>query len=92
MWKNNNNNKQRVLALVLYLWVCDIDFQVKTCKKSASQEENEDQFKCPPKQPAGIFTKHPHPEDCRQYFVCIGGTPREYGCPLGTVFKVSLVL
>ena len=35
-----------------------------------------------------MFTKHAHPADCRQYFLCIGGVPREYGCPLGTVFDV----
>lgn len=35
------------------------------------------------------FTKHAHPEDCRQYYLCIGGIPREYGCPLGTVFNVG---
>ena len=54
-----------------------------------SDEEEGEAFKCPAGGPAGIFTKHAHPEDCRQYYVCIGGTPREYGCPLGTVFKVS---
>ena len=36
-----------------------------------------------------MFTKHAHPADCRQYFLCIGGVPREYGCPLGTVFDVG---
>jgi hypothetical protein len=63
---------------------------VKTCKKAPAEDaENEETFKCPTNGPAGIFTKHAHPEDCRQYYVCIGGTPREYGCPLGTVFKVG---
>ena len=69
--------------------VCKWADQVKSCKKPAAEEEEGDAFKCPVNQPAGIFTKHAHPEDCRQYFVCIGGTPREYGCPLGTVFKVG---
>merc|ERR1712183_1002177 len=31
----------------------------------------------------GTFTKHAHPADCRQYFLCINGVPREQGCPLG---------
>ena len=26
---------------------------------------------------------------CRQYFVCIEGEAREYGCPLGSVFKIN---
>ena len=25
----------------------------------------------------------------RQYYLCIGGIPREYGCPLGAVFNVG---
>ena len=37
----------------------------------------------------GVFTKHAHPSDCRQYYLCIGGIPREYGCPLGSVFSVG---
>jgi hypothetical protein len=53
---------------------------------AASAEE--EPFECPNTVPVGIFSKHAHPGDCRQYFVCISGTPREYGCPLGTVFKV----
>ena len=70
--------------------VCKWADQVKSCKKpDAENDESGEQFKCPRSQPAGTFTKHAHPEDCRQYFVCIGGTPREYGCPLGTVFKVG---
>jgi hypothetical protein len=70
--------------------VCKWADQVKSCKKPEAEEDSEDgAFKCPTNTPAGIFTKHAHPEDCRQYFVCIGGTPREYGCPLGTVFKVA---
>merc|ERR1712154_641907 len=36
--------------------------------------------------PSGAFTKHAHPLDCRQFFLCIGGIPREQGCPLGEVF------
>ena len=46
------------------------------------------QFQCPQSAP-GVFTKHAHPADCRQYFLCISGVPREYGCPLGTVFNTG---
>jgi len=47
------------------------------------------EFQCPAGAAAGTFTKHAHPADCRQYFLCIGGIPREYGCPLGTVFNTG---
>merc|ERR1712088_626440 len=47
------------------------------------------EFQCPRDSSPGVFTKHAHPADCRQYFLCIGGVPREYGCPLGTVFDVG---
>jgi len=50
-------------------------------------DEEGGEFVCPAGAAAGTFTKHAHPADCRQYFLCIGGIPREYGCPLGTVFN-----
>ena len=52
-------------------------------------EEKEKVFTCPSSVVRGIYTKHAHPEDCRQYYVCISGTAREYGCPLGSVFKIT---
>ena len=42
---------------------------------------------CPEGTAQGAFTKHAHPLDCRQFFLCIGGVPREQGCPLGEVFS-----
>jgi hypothetical protein len=73
--------------------VCKWSDQVQRCKdlkKSAAvDEEGGVEFVCPDNVPVGIFSKHAHPEDCRQYFVCISGVPREYGCPLGTVFKIG---
>merc|ERR1719220_1378233 len=63
--------------------------QVAECSSLARVLEGEDgQFQCPHSQP-GVFTKHAHPADCRQYFLCISGMPREYGCPLGTVFNTG---
>lgn len=38
----------------------------------------------------GAFSRHAHPDDCRQYYVCMNGNAREYGCPLGTVFKIGI--
>jgi len=73
--------------------VCKWADQVTACKEVSKDNEEQQEngrFKCPKNGPVGIFTKHAHPEDCRQYYVCISGTPREYGCPLGTVFKEGL--
>ena len=39
---------------------------------------------------AGSFSRHPHDEDCRQFYVCLDGIAREYGCPIGTVFQIGL--
>jgi len=61
--------------------------QVPECSAPAVViDEEGGEFECPAVSSPGIFTKHAHPADCRQYFLCIGGIPREYGCPLGTVF------
>ncbi|XP_070137100.1 uncharacterized protein Gasp isoform X2 [Drosophila bipectinata] len=38
---------------------------------------------------AGSFSRHAHPEDCRKYYICLEGVAREYGCPIGTVFKIG---
>lgn len=64
--------------------------QVKECSASVVTVDDEGgEFECPRQASAGTFTKHAHPADCRQYFLCIGGVPREYGCPLGTVFNTG---
>ncbi|XP_050737009.1 protein obstructor-E-like isoform X3 [Eriocheir sinensis] len=39
----------------------------------------------------GSFSRHAHPDDCRQYFVCLDGVAREYGCPIGTVFQIGAI-
>ena len=62
--------------------------QVAECSGLGVVDEVGGQFQCPTS-PPGVFTKHAHPEDCRQYYLCIGGLPREYGCPLGTVFNTG---
>jgi hypothetical protein len=78
------------LAYDISTRVCNWADRVDSCKKEKEARGEDPQvFDCPDNTPVGIFTKHPHPEDCRQYFVCIAGIPREYGCPIGTVFKVS---
>jgi len=63
--------------------------QVPECSQAVVVDDEGGEFQCPLKSTPGVFTKHPHPADCRQYFLCIGGVPREYGCPLGTVFDVG---
>ncbi|XP_074598542.1 protein obstructor-E-like [Brevipalpus obovatus] len=51
-----------------------------------------DGFVCPDNaendQP-GHYTRHPHPTDCRKFYVCIDGVARPYGCSFGTVFNVD---
>ena len=65
------------------LWISEVpDCSFKTIPIDETEE-----FVCPADTPAGAFTKHPHPLDCRQFFLCIGGVPREQGCPLGEVFS-----
>ena len=54
--------------------------------------ETQGGFKCPPpgnNPNPGTFSRHAHPEDCRKYYVCLDNSPREYGCPIGTVFKIG---
>merc|ERR1711936_1103455 len=64
--------------------------QVPECSTNSVVIDDEGgEFQCPRDSSPGVFTKHAHPADCRQYFLCIGGVPREYGCPLGTVFDVG---
>ena len=83
------------LAYDLDSRVCEWSDQVKRCKELKKENDileglgEDGEFVCPNNVPVGIFSKHAHPADCRQYYVCIAGIPREYGCPLGTVFKVG---
>lgn len=49
-------------------------------------------FSCPAAGEAtntGSFSRHAHPDDCRKYYICLEGVAREYGCPIGTVFKIG---
>ena len=66
------------------LYCIKVRFNLPLCPDDEGGE-----FECPRDSSPGVFTKHAHPADCRQYFLCIGGVPREYGCPLGTVFDVG---
>ncbi|XP_046669560.1 protein obstructor-E isoform X1 [Homalodisca vitripennis] len=69
--------------------VCMWADQVPECKL----EEVADGFGCPAAgsvaNSAGSFSRHAHPDDCRKYYICMEGTAREYGCPIGTVFKIG---
>jgi len=67
--------------------VCVWADKVFECKA----EQKEGQFECPAEQTNGFgtYALYPHPEDCRMYYVCMNGAPREYGCPLGTVFRLG---
>ncbi|XP_037082794.1 protein obstructor-E-like isoform X2 [Pollicipes pollicipes] len=66
--------------------VCVWSDQVAECKA----EELADGFSCPAESNGiGTYSLHAHPEDCRLYYVCMNSSPREYGCPIGTVFKIG---
>ncbi|XP_053671539.1 protein obstructor-E isoform X1 [Anopheles nili] len=68
--------------------VCMWADQVPECKN----EEVANGFTCPAAgeiSNAGSFSRHAHPEDCRKYYICLEGVAREYGCPIGTVFKIG---
>jgi hypothetical protein len=68
--------------------VCVWADRVERC----DQLEVAEGFVCPDKteedQP-GHYTRHPHPTDCRKFYVCIEGTARPYGCSFGTVFNID---
>ncbi|KAF5277348.1 hypothetical protein FQA39_LY06161 [Lamprigera yunnana] len=68
--------------------VCKWSDQVPECKA----EEVGGGFACPAPGEitnSGTFSRHAHPDDCRKYYICLEGVPREYGCPIGTVFKIG---
>lgn len=60
--------------------------QVAEC----AAEELADGFKCPAEDNGiGTYSLYAHPDDCRLYYVCMNRSPREYGCPIGTVFRIG---
>ncbi|KAL6258680.1 hypothetical protein P5V15_010632 [Pogonomyrmex californicus] len=69
--------------------VCMWADQVPECRN----EEVAGGFTCPAagevSGASGSFSRHAHPEDCRKYYICLEGIAREYGCPIGTVFKIG---
>ena len=65
------------------LWISE----VSDCASNSILIDENEEFSCPEGTAQGTFTKHAHPLDCRQFFLCIGGVPREQGCPLGEVFS-----
>jgi len=70
--------------------ICEWSDKVTECAQQRADEMAATGFHCPEVSVAtGTFSRHSHPEDCRQYFVCFDGVPREYGCPIGTVFQIG---
>lgn len=62
------------------------------CRAQLSVTEVAGGFTCPAPGElanAGSFSRHAHPDDCRKYYICLEGVAREYGCPIGTVFKIG---
>ncbi|XP_076360203.1 protein obstructor-E-like [Tachypleus tridentatus] len=37
----------------------------------------------------GLYSRHAHPTDCRNFYVCVDGFPRPYGCEIGKVFNAD---
>ncbi|XP_066990136.1 protein obstructor-E isoform X1 [Macrobrachium rosenbergii] len=70
--------------------VCNWMDNIAECKQQRAAMEQDIQCPAPGELTAtGSFSRHAHPEDCRQYFVCLDGVAREYGCPIGTVFQIG---
>ncbi|XP_069975194.1 protein obstructor-E isoform X2 [Penaeus vannamei] len=70
--------------------VCNWMDNIPECKQQRDAMQQD--FVCPAPGElvaTGSFSRHPHPDDCRQYFICIDGVVREYGCPIGTVFQIG---
>ena len=49
-----------------YFRVCKWADQVDACKKMMNEEEKAQDFTCPKTFTRGIYSKHAHPQDCRQ--------------------------
>lgn len=79
--------RRYALALIDYV---PASIPTRTCLRSIHAEVGNG-FQCPENGDVatGAFSRHAHPEDCRRYYVCMNGNAREYGCPLGTVFKIG---
>merc|ERR1719187_2519029 len=70
--------------------ICDFISAVPECQ--AQQARMAETFACPEAGSIvakGSFTRHAHPDDCRYFYICTDGVPREYGCPIGTVFAIG---
>lgn len=77
-----------------YNWLFDRDRRTWPVHKRSkcSFTEVAGGFSCPSGDEvrnSGSFSRHAHPEDCRKYYICLEGQAREYGCPIGTVFKIG---
>ena len=46
--------------------VCKWEDQVKSCKEKMKEADENEIFTCPKSRTAGVYSKHAHPEDCRQ--------------------------
>ena len=57
------------------------------CYLSSINVGEENEFSCPEQVIPGAYTKHVNPLDCRKFFLCIGGVPRDQNCEEGLVFS-----
>lgn len=73
-------------------WIFFSSFIFAACVYQCIPIEVANGFTCPATgevSSAGSFSRHAHPEDCRKYYICLDSVAREYGCPIGTVFKIG---
>jgi len=72
--------------------ICTWKDQVDECAQQRADENELAGIACPAPGVAsvvGAFSRHAHNDDCRQFFVCFDGVPRQYGCPIGKVFQIG---
>ena len=54
----------------------NLDIPIPTVIPVVVVDEEGGEFQCPRDATAGTFTKHPHPADCRLFFLCMNGQVR----------------
>ncbi|KAG1695549.1 Protein obstructor-E [Nymphon striatum] len=74
---------------------CNYDYIVPCGdrKRKGNSTQETDGFVCEDQDDSiasfGHYTRHPHPTDCRNFFVCVSGKPRALGCEKGQVFSAE---
>jgi len=70
--------------------VCDYPDQVERkeeCLKMKTKDAEDGEFQCPQNSSPFVHTRHPDPEDCGFFFLCVRGDVRRNKCDKGLVFS-----